>query len=316
MSMISVIMPVFNGANTVAEAIGSVLKNGYDDLEVLVVDDCSTDTTLEVVQALAACDSRIRILQTDRNMGPAGARNLALAHARGEWITLNDADDWWVAGRLTSLLHEATVHHADVVLDNMLLYDHANGKVYDRTRFAGGRDRPISLTPDNIFYYDDIFNLTDRRYRYSSIGFSQPFIRKEFLAKNDIRYPIRYRTLEDIFFLVNMVMAGARTIVLREAYYIYRIPVSPSTGEKSPFSNTKIGLQCVDRLVSEMIDMYRDKLPPHLVRHFQYLKKKIHYKILLGEGEYYHVLRAFLSEPSVFVVIASRLLKRYIVELG
>lgn len=316
MSLISVIIPVYNGAGSIADAIGSVASNGYDDVEIVVIDDCSTDATTELVRALAEKDPRIRLLQTSRNMGPAGARNLGLEHARGEWVTLNDADDWWIEGRVSALLGVAKRHDADVVLDNMLLYDHALDTVYGRTHFAGGDGHPSEVTSGNVFYYDDIFNLTDRRHKYSSIGFSQPFIRRTFLLMHQISYLDRYRSLEDLFFLVNMVMAGAKTVVVPDAYYIYRLPVSPSSGEKSPFSHTRMDLQCVELFLGDLIVMYEEVLPSELIAHFHYLRKKIDCKMHLANGDYARVMGAFLREPAFFMAVGARLLKRYIVERG
>lgn len=316
MSLISVIIPVYNGEGSIAEAIGSVGSNGYDNLEIVVIDDCSTDATVDLVRSLAEKDCRIRLLQTSCNMGPAGARNLGLEHASGEWVTLNDADDWWVEGRISALLGAAKRHDADVVLDNMLLYDHVLEKVYDRTRFAGCDGHPSEVTPGNVFFYDDMFNLTDRRHKYNSIGFSQPFIRREFLLRHQISYLDRYRSLEDLFFLVNMVMAGAKTVVVPEAYYVYRLPVSPSSGEKSPFSHTRMDLQSVERFLGDLLEMYKDVLPSELGAHFLYLRKKIDCKILLGKGDYARVLGYFLREPGFFMAVVFRLLKRNVVEFG
>src|SRR4051794_28277766 len=90
--LVSTIIPVFNGEALIGEAIESALRQTYPNIEVIVVDDGSTDRTLEVIQALAASDSRIRVIQ-QANGGVARARNRAIAAARGEFIAPLDADD-------------------------------------------------------------------------------------------------------------------------------------------------------------------------------------------------------------------------------
>jgi glycosyltransferase involved in cell wall biosynthesis len=88
---VSVVMPVYNVAPYVAATIGSVLAQTFTDFELLVLDDCSTDGTAAVVQALR--DPRIRFLQNARNLGRAGTDNAALPHVRGEFIAKMDGDD-------------------------------------------------------------------------------------------------------------------------------------------------------------------------------------------------------------------------------
>ena len=88
---ISVIIPTYNGAALVRETIDSVLAQSYEAFEIVVVDDCSKDDTVAVLSAID--DRRLRILTTPHNLGPVGARNLAVAHARGQYFAALDQDD-------------------------------------------------------------------------------------------------------------------------------------------------------------------------------------------------------------------------------
>lgn len=102
MSMVSVIMPVYNAADTIEQAVWSVLKQTHRNLELLIVDDASIDNTLSVVASFD--DPRIELLRLDRNGGPGAARNAALDIARGDWVTLIDADDLWDTRRIEVML--------------------------------------------------------------------------------------------------------------------------------------------------------------------------------------------------------------------
>jgi len=82
---VSWIVPVYNGEATIEEAIHSIQAQTFSDFEILVINDGSTDKTLEIVQELAKSDSRIKI-HTTPNRGVVHSRNLALHNARGEWI--------------------------------------------------------------------------------------------------------------------------------------------------------------------------------------------------------------------------------------
>jgi len=91
---LSVIMPAYNAAKTLPVALKSVLAQSWDNLEVLVVDDASTDDTWSIVRSMAAADQRVTPLRHDQNQGTYVARNTGLRHSSGELVTVHDADDW------------------------------------------------------------------------------------------------------------------------------------------------------------------------------------------------------------------------------
>ena len=93
--VISIIMPAYNSERTIAESIYSVISQTYNDYELIIVDDCSTDSTKEIVEGLAASDARIRLVTNSHNKGTAGSRNVGITLARGEWIAFLDSDDLW-----------------------------------------------------------------------------------------------------------------------------------------------------------------------------------------------------------------------------
>lgn len=97
--LVSVIMPAYNAAAFIRVAIASALAQTYSNLEVLVVDDGSTDETPQIVAEMAQADGRVRLLQQP-NGGVAQARNFAIAQARGEFIAPLDADDIWMPTKI------------------------------------------------------------------------------------------------------------------------------------------------------------------------------------------------------------------------
>ena len=88
-----------------------------------MIDDCSTDNTVEVVKALARDIPSLRLLSTRANGGPSAARNVGLRAAKGDWIALLDADDAWKPGRLERLSEVASATSADFVADNLVMWD-------------------------------------------------------------------------------------------------------------------------------------------------------------------------------------------------
>lgn len=91
---VSVIIPVYNAEKTIQTALNAILNQTWTKLEILVVDDCSTDKTKQVAEQFATKDDRIQVLTTGVNSGAYTARNVALKEATGEFVTINDADDW------------------------------------------------------------------------------------------------------------------------------------------------------------------------------------------------------------------------------
>ena len=97
--LVSIIMPSYNTADYISESIKSVQAQVYSNWELIIVDDCSTDNTDDVVKPFLV-DSRIRYLKNERNSGAAVSRNRALREARGRWIAFLDSDDLWVPEKL------------------------------------------------------------------------------------------------------------------------------------------------------------------------------------------------------------------------
>jgi glycosyltransferase involved in cell wall biosynthesis len=96
--LVSVVLPTFNRAQTLPRAIRSILAQDYENLEVLVVDDGSTDDTADVMAQFD--DPRVRYLPQAANRGASRARNAGLRECRGEYIAFQDSDDEWLAGKL------------------------------------------------------------------------------------------------------------------------------------------------------------------------------------------------------------------------
>lgn len=108
-------MPAYNSAATLAGSVRSVLGQTMGDLELIVADDGSTDGTAEVVEDFAAEDHRVRVLRLPGRRGPAGARNAALAVARGRFAAFCDSDDAWLPTKLERQLAVAEATGAPLV---------------------------------------------------------------------------------------------------------------------------------------------------------------------------------------------------------
>lgn len=98
--LVSIITPAFNASSFIVKTITSAIGQTYQDWEMIITDDCSSDRTREIVAFFAAKDSRIKLISQNQNLGPAMARNSALEKARGRFIAFLDSDDWWLPEKL------------------------------------------------------------------------------------------------------------------------------------------------------------------------------------------------------------------------
>ncbi|MGO7041049.1 glycosyltransferase family 2 protein [Rhizobium acaciae] len=118
--LISVVIPTYNRQDYILESIKTVLDQTYDRVEILVVDDCSTDDTLNVLKTVV--DERLRVLQLPRNSGGGAARNFGIDAAKGEYIAFLDSDDVWLPKKLEVQLERllATPNQAVIVYTNLI----------------------------------------------------------------------------------------------------------------------------------------------------------------------------------------------------
>lgn len=112
---VTVIMPAYNCEKYIKEAIDSVIAQTFQSWELLVIDDCSKDHTLEIALEAAGVDSRIKVIRQEKNGGVSKARNTGIDYAAGEWIALLDSDDYWTSDKLEKQYQCAMDYNADIV---------------------------------------------------------------------------------------------------------------------------------------------------------------------------------------------------------
>ena len=99
-SLVSIITPLYNSSNYIESCVQSVIDQTYNNWEMLIVDDCSSDDSYYKLQLIASKDNRIKIFQNSQNIGAANTRNIALKKARGKFIAFLDSDDMWNKDKL------------------------------------------------------------------------------------------------------------------------------------------------------------------------------------------------------------------------
>ena len=173
--LISVIIPAYNAAGTIAATLASVREQRYPHFEIIAVDDGSTDRTHDILRAIAREEPRLRII-TQANGGVARARNAAIAEAQGTWIATIDADDIWHPDKLARQMHVATTSP----LAPVMVYSWCR-RIDAQDRVISDQGRPLheGMALDQILGFNFLNNASNVMFRADAAraagGFEEAF---------------------------------------------------------------------------------------------------------------------------------------------
>lgn len=212
---VSIIVPVYNVEKYLGQCIDSILKQSLKNIELICVNDNSTDNSLEVIKGFAKLDNRVVIINNSKNVGPGTSRNTGINVAHGEYISFIDADDWINPDFLKKLYSLAKKHDADFTMCLITNFDQSHGQMFTRGEFS---HTPPQHLAGRAFSWKDI----------SSDVFSIPLhsfnklYRRDFLARNNILFSDTY-FLEDHGFSLKTILLAKRISYIPERLYVYRL---------------------------------------------------------------------------------------------
>lgn len=208
--LISIIMAAYNTEKTIEQAINSVLSQTYTNFELLVVNDCSTDRTAELVKSIAAKDSRVRLISNVKNSGVSYTRKHGLEEAKGSWIAILDSDDAWAPKKLEKQIDLQRRTNADLLFTGSAFMD-SDGQPIDWYLHA-----PAEVTYRQLLKQNVLSN-------------SSALVRKELYAKH---YAIGDGMHEDFAIWLSILKKGTKAYGVDEPLLIYRIAKSSKSGNK------------------------------------------------------------------------------------
>lgn len=213
---VSVIVANYNGAAFLADAIRSACGQTLRDIEVIVSDDASSDASVAIVRRLMAEDSRIKLVESRANAGAGAARNRAIDIARGRWIAIMDSDDLMHPDRLRSLLQACDTTGADMIADDLLLFDSERRGAPQTLLNGAWAKEPRQLSTRDYLAANNLYG------GGPAFGYLKPIIRASLLAKHAIRYDERLIIAEDYNLVIRLLLAGARFWIVPQLGYFYR----------------------------------------------------------------------------------------------
>lgn len=213
MPSVSIIVPIHNSGEYLAECLASIERQSFSDIEVICIDDASTDDSLAVCEMFAASDPRFKVVALEKNVGASGARNRGIDLAQGDYLLFMDADDWYPFDYTVEHLYRAAVDHgARIAGGEMSEVDAETGKIREDYRDEGH----LAL------YNFDESGMVDYRDWQGDFGFTRFIYQRSLIEENGIRFPALIRHEDPVFFVKAMIAAG-RFYALSEVVYRYRI---------------------------------------------------------------------------------------------
>lgn len=265
--MLSIIIPVYNSEKYLEECLNSVLNQTLKDIEIICVNDGSTDNSLKILENIAAQDLRVRIINQE-NKGQGNARNAGLEAANGDYVGFVDSDDF-ISPDFYEKLYS---YNDDIILSTRRQY-YENGKFRSKN-FKVKDKKSIILKNANI--YNKIY-------------------RKEFLINNDIKFYGKTNIAEDNYFSVKALLKAESIKIIKGGAYYYRV-VSNSTIHKTLTREDFIILDIMQRIksfnplskiidtkINQELNIFYKRLNPDLQKIFREEAKKMFPNVKLKE---------------------------------
>lgn len=288
-SKISVLIPAYNTGKYISECIESVIAQTYRNLEIIIVDDGSTDDTLEIAECYALNDSRISVVAVSHG-GVSNARNVCISHATGDYILFVDSDDWIGDNLCLNLLASATRNDADIVFSSMtVIPEEGNPYVFG--------DRSVLFKDKDVLSGKDCFiKMVDASCAYPMVAGN--LYNRGFIYYNGIVFKGEYH--EDEFAFPFLLKSAKKVCCLRNAQYFYRQRPKSIMNCASNFKDRALALgHIINEIENELLTwnatMEDNRFVNSIVKHIAGLKKK-------AQGLYDTYISSSQKDLIIFVV--------------
>ena len=237
-SLVSVVIPAYNSESVITRCVDSLLSQSYENLEVIIVDDGSTDDTGSICEGFLS-SSIVRVIHQN-NQGVSAARNTGLGEARGEFVTFVDADDYVSADYVRNLVDRIDGSDLSIV-----------GYICS----CNGRERIVSFSPSIVSTdtWDEL--IVDFKMSQITSPWAKLY-RMKIIRENDLRFQNGMQHSEDLVFLYNYILKSKTVAFSGSCDYFYCILPSGSLSQKvNSFETEYFGYSIANELVSRIIKM-------------------------------------------------------------
>lgn len=223
---LSVIIPVYNTNKYLEKCLESIVNQTLKDIEIICIDDGSTDNSLEILNNFAKKDKRIKVL-TQKNQGQSVARNAGIKAAKGEYIGFIDSDDWADETMFEKLYNNAKTYNSDIAMCSITMFD-------EKTGDYNTKDPYMTLDLFDKSFENRAFNYKDTLkflFRICVVPWNKIY-KSEFLIGNNILFP-EGLFFEDNVFCIEVLLNAENISIIKEPLIYYRrfSQTSTTTGE-------------------------------------------------------------------------------------
>jgi len=214
---LSIIIPVFNAEKTISRCIDSISKQPFKNLEIILVNDGSTDKSDTVCERYASSHSNIRVIHSI-NQGPGPARNQGLKYAKGTYVYFMDSDDWLADNKLHSIYETVNKEMADVIVFGYKIIRIQDGK--EKKTQSNLQD--LHLTTKNEIK-ETLCDLLNRGIRFSLWN---KWFKRSIIINDNIEFP-KFRRSQDVSFTLDFFKMCTSIYVIPEICYIHKVDFIP-----------------------------------------------------------------------------------------
>lgn len=302
---VSVIIAAWNAEDTITRATESALGQVGVEVEVVVVDDASSDATLSTLNVLKNKHPGLVVLAQPQNGGPAAARNAAIRVSSGRFITPLDADDYMEADRCAKLIEIADQGSWDLVADDMFIV--RNGQETERLLSSHKvPDGPLTL---EAFVVGNLPRPNSSRHE---LGFLKPLISRDFMTKFDLWYDESMRLGEDFRLYCECLLRGAQFCLTGPAGYHAVVRSTSLSGQHGASELGAMVAADLSLLGDSQLDTPGRQA---LLRHLREVQKKWHWLRLIDAvkaRDIQQAARAFVAPPQVGGYLLSNLAEQMV----
>ncbi len=298
---VSVIIPAFNVASCISTAIHSALAQSLAPLEIIVVDDASTDDTASIIADIARDHKTVRLIQMPLNRGAAAARNVGLENCSSDWIAILDSDDRYLPQRLEYLVAEAEEAGLDLAADNFYNYDAFADQIVG-----------VAIPPELIGTclpldrYDFVRNCMTNMAGAVDLGLLKPILRRSFVEQQGLRYCADIRHGEDFIFYLTALVHRAKFAVFPGTHYVYTQRLGSVSGKHSALTRTRVDLSEVETVCRKIATSQLTDNDPQLANllnlradRMRAAKKFFAFRTAVTEGHWIQAARRALADKEV-----------------
>ncbi len=221
MVKVSVVIPVYNVESYLEDCLNSVLNQTLTDIEVICVNDGSSDRSLDILEKYAKTDERMKVI-SQKNAGHAAATNKGMTYATGEYLFLMDSDDIIEFNALELTYRKAKENNVDFVIFKAINYNNSKGEYYETKSYT--MKEVYNRVKDNVFSYEDVKDLI---FSMSVTPWSKLYNRK-FIVDHNIIFPEGLIFDDNIFFW-EVLFNAEKIVFLNEFLFIRRFYSTSST---------------------------------------------------------------------------------------